>query len=229
MDEVGKYTLEIMSRAGWYNNWIFEFIKPHLKGKILEVGAGIGNFTTLLTQKGVVTAIDLDRTYVYSLKKRLGKKVVVGFGDVEKGKYFFTKSAKFDTIVCLNVLEHIKSDKKVLQNMYSQLTPGGKLILLVPAHKMLYSDFDKNLGHFRRYNKNALNDILFRVGFRTVSIRYFNWLASIGWLIFLTLTGWQKIPGREVGIFNFLGKFLLWPEKHIKFPFGLSVLAIAEK
>lgn len=229
MDKVGKYTLEIMSRAGWYNNWIYEFIAPYIKGSILEIGAGIGNFTPLLTQKGQVTAIDLNRSYIASLKNKLDGKTKFGFGNIESGEFFFKKGSRFDTLICLNVLEHIRNDEKALNFMYSLLKPRGKLILLVPAHKSLSSNFDKNLGHYRRYDKSSLEKLLHKIGFRSVSIRYFNWLASIGWFAFLTLTGWEKIPGREVGIFNFLGRFLLWPEKYIKFPFGLSVLAIVEK
>ncbi len=227
MDEVGEYTLQIMRLAGWYNTWLFSTIEPYLGKEILEVGAGIGNFTALLAEKGKVTATDVNPSYVTDLKSRL-RGVNVGFGDVEKGNFFF-KNALFDTIICFNVLEHIKNDQKALKNIYSLLKPSGKLVLLVPAHRILYSSFDRNLGHFRRYDKKEVTDMLRTSGFKTVSGKFLNWWAAIGWLIFLKLTGWQKIPSSEVGIFNSLGKIFLWPEKYVAPPFGLSVLAIAQK
>ncbi len=228
MYKVGEYTLQVMKNAGWYNNWLFSFIEPHLGETILEVGAGIGNFTKLLSKKGKVTAIDIDDSYIPKLKKEIGKRASVGFGDIESGRYFF-KNQKFDTIICLNVLEHIKNDKGALRNMYDLLSSGGRLVLLVPAHQVLYSKFDKNLGHYRRYDKEMAVKILREAGFKSVSARYLNWWAAIGWFIFLKLTGYKEIPEAEVGIFNYLGKLFLWPEKYITFPFGLSVFAIAKK
>jgi len=91
MDEVGEYTLQIMRLAGWYNTWLFSTIEPYLGKEILEVGAGIGNFTALLAEKGKVPATDVNPSYVTDLKSRL-RGVNVGFGDVEKGNFFFKNS-----------------------------------------------------------------------------------------------------------------------------------------
>src|SRR4030066_1845318 len=98
MDEVGEYTLQIMRLASWYNNWLFSAVEPYLGKEILEVGAGIGNLTALLSKKGQVTAIDINQSYVSDLKKRL-KRVDIGYGDAEKGRFFF-KNRLFDTIIC---------------------------------------------------------------------------------------------------------------------------------
>lgn len=228
MDKVGEYTLQVMRLAGWYNNWLFSFIEPHLGERILEVGVGIGNFTKLLSKKGEVTAIDIDRSYISKFKKAMGAKVQMGFGNIETGKYFFKKK-KFDTVICLNVLEHIEKDKEALHNMLTLLQSRGKLTLLVPAHRFLYSRFDRNLGHYRRYDKLEVESYLKNVGFKEVKTRYLNWWAVLGWFVFLKLGGWSRMPKREVGIFNFLGRFFLWPEKYITLPLGLSVFAVAEK
>jgi len=157
-DITGKTTLEIMNEAQWYNRWVFSFISPHLRGEILEVGVGIGNFAIMLAQKGNVTAIDIDKGYLQTLKSHL-KNVEVGYGNVESGKYFF-KNKKFDSIVSLNVVEHIKEDKKALKNMNALLKKGGKLVLLVPAYRLLFSNFDRKLGHYRRYSKNEVKDLV---------------------------------------------------------------------
>ena len=136
-DKVGNETLEIMRTVEWYNNWLFSFIKDDCRGKILEVGAGIGNFTPLLTKKGKVYAVDYNKGYLKNLEKNLGDRVKVGYGDIEKGKLDFNNT-KFDTIVCMNVLEHIRADDKALKNMYNLLRKKGKLILLVPAFSIAF-------------------------------------------------------------------------------------------
>lgn len=226
MDKVGKETLEVMSKAGWYNKWLLGNIKPFLGKKILEVGAGNANFTFSLAEFGEVTAIDIQKIYLRKLRKIKG--VRSGFGDVEKGKYFFADE-KFDAVVCMNVLEHIKDDDMALENIHSLVKKGGYLILLVPAHKFLYSRFDERLGHYRRYTLKVVRQKLQEAGFKRISVCYFNWLGALGWFFWFKVIGLWKMPGRQVAIFDILGRFLLFPERFINPPFGLSVLAIARK
>ncbi len=228
MDIVGEETLKTMKLVGWYNNWLLHIIKPHLGTTILEIGAGIGNFTFDLAKLGSVWAVDINSDYIHKLKRHENKKIHVGFGDIEAGKFFF-KNKQFDAIVCLNVLEHINKDKQALKNMHFLLKKGGKLILLVPAHERLYSNFDKELGHFRRYTTISASEKIKDAGFSKVDTRYLNWFAALGWFVFMKLLRKKRIPEGEVKTFDSLGKFLLLPEKFIKLPFGLSVLAVAEK
>ncbi len=224
---VGKDTLEVMGEARWYNRYLIGIFSSHLKGNILEIGFGTGNFTRLLSEYGKVTAIEINDDY---LKKTEGldNSTSVGYGDVEKGKYFFNKS-KFRTIVCINVLEHIDNDDKALRNISKLLYDGGKLILLVPAHQFLFSKFDKLIGHYRRYSKAGLLLKIKQAGWSIVSVKYFNWLSALGWLMFIKITGWRSLPKKEVGIFNKIAKFFLWTERYIEPPFGLSIILIAQK
>jgi SAM-dependent methyltransferase len=227
MDIVGEKTLEVMGNAVWYNKWILQMSRKYLGKNVLEVGAGIGNFTGLLSKDHKVTAVEINSDYLKYLNKNF-KNVSSGFGDIEKGRLFFNKK-QFDSIICFNVLEHIKDDLKALMNMYKLLVPGGHLIVIVPAHKLLFSDFDKNLGHFRRYNIAETQLKMKDAGFNIISIRYLNWVSAIGWFIFLKLTKNPVMPGREVKIFGLIGPFLLSIEKFITFPFGLSVYCVAQK
>src|SRR3990170_3505629 len=110
MDIHGKKTLDVMDMARWYNRWLLDRSRVYLKGDILEVGFGIGSFTGELKKCGRVTGIDVNKVDVKEGNKRFGERV--GFGDIEKGKYFFGKK-KFDCIFCSNVLEHIKVDKNL--------------------------------------------------------------------------------------------------------------------
>ncbi len=227
MDSIGKDTLEVMGRAKWYNKYLIGNIVPHLKDNILEIGFGTGNFTRSLSEYGEVTAIDINKEYLKNFIRE-NKKLDVGYGDIEKGKYFF-KNTKFKTIICLNVLEHIKNEEIALKNMRNLLTDDGKLILLVPAHQVLFSKFDKLIGHYRRYTKNILSSMVKKSGWTIESIKYFNWISALGWYILIKIMKRMSMPKNEVGIFEKIAKYFLWTEKYIEPPFGLSILLIAHK
>jgi SAM-dependent methyltransferase len=218
MDKVGHQTLEIMNKANWYNEWLLDQIKTYLKGDILEVGAGMGNFTSKLSKYGKVTAIDYDPNYKNA-----------NFGDIEKGKYFFANTKKFDVIVCMNVLEHIKDDKRALKNMYELLKPNGKLILLVPAFNFAYSKLDKNLGHFRRYSQGEVEKKLLASSFQILASGYLNWLGLIGWFVNGKIFKKSLLPEGQLKVFDVLARPLLILEKYLRPSFGLSVLAIGKK
>lgn len=224
MDKVGSKTLTIMKSAPFYNKWLLSLIKPYLHGDILEVGGGIGNFTPYLKKYGEVISIDIEKLYI----KKLKKITTAGFGDIEANKYFF-KSKKFDSIVCLNVLEHIENDEKALHNMYSLLKPGGKLILLVPAHQRAYTKMDSNLGHFRRYTKQNLKTKFENSKFKVIKVRYYNLPGVIGWFVNGKLLRKKIIPKNQLGIFDKV--FIPWLliEKKVNVPLGLSVLIVGQK
>lgn len=225
---LSEKTLESMSQAVWYNRWTLKKFEVFLSGKILEVGCGTGNFTENLTKYGQVFAIDINKTYLNKLTSKLGESVKVGFGDIEKGKYFF-KEQKFNSIVCLNVLEHIKKDKNAMENLYKLLHNNGYLILLVPSHPFLYGQLDKAIGHFRRYKKNNLVQKLNYLKFKIKSARVLNLLGAIGWFIAGRFLKESKVENEKIKIFNFLAPFILPLEDLIEPPFGTSILIIAQK
>lgn len=224
----GVKTLESMSLAHWYNRWILKKISNYLKGDILEVGCGIGNFTGKLTGFGRVTAIDIDSQHLKDTKNYLQKKAEIGYGDIEKPEYFF-REKKFDSIVCVNVLEHIENDQRALKNMYSLLKDGGFLILLVPAHEFLYGKIDKSIGHFRRYNKDSLKKILIQSSFQINKMRILNLLGAIGWFVSSRLFSESIVDENKLKIFNLIAPFILPIEDIIEPPFGTSILVIAKK
>lgn len=225
MDHIGSKTLEIMSASSWYNKWLVGRMKKHIKGDILEVGAGIGNITPLISKFGTVWAIDINRMYLSRLKK---KKFKAGFGDIEKGSYFFGNK-KFDTVISTNVLEHIENDEKALKNMSRLLKKGGKMVLLVPAGKFAYGELDKNLGHFRRYSKSELVGKVRNTGLKVEKARFLNFLGIFGWFVNGRILRRKILPKKQMKLFDIFARPLLTFEKFIKFPVGLSLLAIARK
>lgn len=224
----GKQTLESMSQAVWYNKWTVKKFESFLKGDILEIGCGIGNFTNFLKKYGNVWAIDVVDSYIKQTSQIVGGGINVGFGDIEKGKYFFTKQ-KFDTIVCLNVLEHIKDDKKALENMYGLLNKNGQLVLLVPAFDFLMGEIDRSIGHIRRYKKGVLEKNLEGIGFKIIKNRILNLLGAIGWWISSRLFSTNKINESNIKIFNLIAPLILPVEDLFEPPLGTSILIIAQK
>jgi 2-polyprenyl-3-methyl-5-hydroxy-6-metoxy-1,4-benzoquinol methylase len=222
----GQETLESMKDADWYNKWLLDKFKVYLKGDILEVGCGIGNFTQHLLNYGQVTAIDIREDYVKKVKELPG--VLSGLGNVEKGSFFF-KNKKFDVIVCINVLEHIEHDDRALSNMAKLLKPNGRLILLVPAHQSIYGEIDKAIYHFRRYGKLGIVKKLESQNLKIVQARRLNMLAAIGWFIAGRMLKNKTVQSEKIKVFNLIGPVFLFLEKYFEPPFGVSVLVVSEK
>lgn len=228
MQTHGHTTLESMSQALWYNRWTMNKFSSFLTGDILEVGCGIGNFTPALARFGRVWAIDIDRDALARTKKQIADGVKVGFGDIEKGKYFFPKR-KFDTLVCLNVLEHIQSDGDAIQNMHTLLHIGGHLILLVPIYKALYGTIDSAIGHYRRYAPTEILRLLTNSGYLIVSSRKLNFLGAIGWWLSGRVLRRSTVSKRRIWLFNRVAPWVLPVEDLIEPPFGTSILIVAKR
>lgn len=224
----GQKTLESMSQAEWYNKWTLAKFASYLQGDILEIGCGIGNFTKSLLKFGNVWAIDINEENLNQTKAVVRNKAKVGFGDIEQNQYFFTKKS-FDCIVCINVLEHIREDVRALRNMYKLLKKGGVLIILVPAHPFLFGSIDESIGHFRRYEKNDLLNLLKTSGFVFDYTRTLNFLGAIGWFISGKILKEKKVDKDKINLFNLIASPFLFLEDLIKPSFGTSILVIAKK
>ena len=229
----GLRTLRIMEGAGSYNRWLFEQCRPLLGNRVLEVGAGVGNITKYLLGKPAVIATDVSESYVRELRIKFSHvpNVQVELLDLVKDSsvdHVFNVAGRVDTILSMNVLEHIKDDVAAVQNMFKLLAPGGRLMLLVPAHPWCFTAIDENLGHFRRYNRSGLSRLIKEAGFKVRKARYLNWLGALGWWVNGKLLRRKLIPSRQLRGFDKL-IWLLYLEKFVPPPFGLSLLIIAEK
>lgn len=223
---IGFETLENMNQAKFYNKWTLKKFEKYLKGSILEVGCGIGNFTATLSIYGDVTAIDIDQNLIKKFTNK-NTDIKVGFGDIEKGDYFFPKKT-FDTIVCINVLEHIENDEKALENIYKLLKKDGNLIILVPIYNFLYGEIDRSIGHFRRYEPDDLVRRIKNHGYKIISHKKLNFLGAIGWFISGKIMKNTKVTESKIKLFNLISPILIL-ERIIEPPVGTSILIIAQK
>jgi 2-polyprenyl-3-methyl-5-hydroxy-6-metoxy-1,4-benzoquinol methylase len=230
-EKTNTLTLFLLEGADAYHQWIFEKIRPFLGKDILEVGCGIGNLTELLLSQGKVIATDVNEGYLQTVenkfRRHLNLKGVL-LWDIRQPppRHFGTP---IDTIVCSNVLEHIEDDDDVLKSLYHLLPAGGRLIVLVPALKVLYNVFDKELGHFRRYSKSELSQKLTYNGFRICSLKYFNFFGILGWFVNGTLLRRRLLPEKQIGIFNKMVPLFIWVEKMIPTLLGQSLIVVGEK
>jgi len=229
---VGHETLDrIASSLGRYNTWLAEEFTPHVRGKVLEIGSGVGNLSAFFVDRPEeVYLTDVSETYLNILQERFGDRphVRVLPWDLGKEPPAECEPGTFDTVVSSNVLEHIEDDLAALLRIRRLLAPGGRLVLLVPAHQALYNDFDRNLDHFRRYDKGSLGALLTKAGFTPRKLWYINVVGALGWFVSGSIMRRKILPTGQMKVFDMLVP-LLKAERLVPLPFGISVIAVAER
>jgi glycosyltransferase involved in cell wall biosynthesis len=182
-DEYGSHILHSLERAQSFNRWMAEAIEPYVGARVLEIGAGIGNITNWLVPRDLYVASDINPHYLdYLRNMALGKPyLTVDRIDLEDPRCFERWAGTFDTVVCLNVLEHVGDPLLALRNLHGALAPGGRLVLYVPQGQGRYSTLDEVLGHRCRYEKDELAGELRTTGFTVEVLRDFNHFGVPGW------------------------------------------------
>ena len=234
-DASGKTTLDIISVADKFNEWMFKEINPYCKGEILEIGSGIGNISSFfLKENKNITLSELREEYCEILKKfenypNLKGIIKMNLTDHNFDENFLTLFNSFDSIFALNVIEHIEDDKKAIENCFKLLKKGGNLIILVPSYNFLYNKFDKELGHFKRYNTKRLKEIFPNNSCKITYSSYFNFTGIIGWYINGKFSRKNALPQGQMNIFNKLVPLFKIIDIITLKKMGLSTIVIAQK
>jgi len=220
-----------LSKTTNYNKWIYDNISRFIGQNILEIGCGIGNITDFLIKpKKKIIGIDIDKSYTKFAcgKYKKHKNVKIVHGDFLKSKS--VRNNSYDTVIMLNVLEHIKKDKTVINKIYKLLKKNGHLIILVPAMNFAYGELDKCLGHHKRYNKKDLKKLFSRSGFSLIKMFYMNFIGVFGWALNSRIFRRKSFPQRQTVIFDRVFVPVLKPiEKLIPPPIGQSLIAVVKK
>ena len=226
----GYITLERMGKLSRYNEWIWDSIAPYLGNRVLEVGAGIGNMTRMLYGRDLIVATDVELPYLHMLRNRFSRhsSIRVERLDLNADDHLRLQSYQFDTVICLNVLEHVEDHSGALRRLYDVLVPGGKLLLWVPADQSLYGTMDEQVGHFRRYSREELRTVVEGAGFTTQTIRYRNRLGRLGWWLNGRVFKRNHIPGGQSRLFEMVVPIARRLESEDPSN-GLSLVAIATK
>ncbi|MFH1642955.1 MAG: class I SAM-dependent methyltransferase [Nanoarchaeota archaeon] len=211
--------LERISKTKNYHKWIYNKIAPFLGKNILEVGSGLGSMTNHICRGRKICCIDI-LDYNLRKSKHIILKMDISKSSLKKG---------FDTVVCINVLEHIKHDKKALHNMYCSTKKGGNLILIVPAFQLPYGSIDIMNKHFRRYDKKEIKEKVVGAGFDIKKIFYMNFIGLLGWWYHSKLLKIKMHNEIDIARFDKLCPFFEFMENIINPPMGLSLVIIGEK
>lgn len=182
----GHTTLEGLSGARRLNRWILDQFSDIVGGRVLEAGCGVGNLTKLLLESDRLVAVDVDPFYVSMVDRAYGhlENVRVETVDLQAPDWADPlHGEKFDTVLCINVLEHLEKDERAVVGFRSLLTDEGLALILVPAHMDLFSATDSALDHYRRYSRSDVEELFTTNGFGIVDIRPFNKLGVLGWRI----------------------------------------------
>lgn len=225
----GHRTLRVLERSGlFYYQWLFERIAPWIGNDVLEVGAGIGIMTRFLLGRERVTVTDVAPVYLRELETNFGHwpNVTVRRFDLAGGENHST--GEHDTVICMNVLEHVEDDAEALRRMWNQLRPGGRLLLYVPADPRLYCEIDRSVGHYRRYRLEEAVDKVRASGFRVLHSRHHNTLGAIGWYVNGKVLGKRALEEGQVRGFKLLRPLLELGER-FESRFALSVFVVGEK
>ena len=225
MDYPGK-ELEIFDKAVLWRKYIYFLVKKYIKNGLLEVGAGIGSFTeNYKNDLKNITLTELDKQNIKRLKKRFkGSKIKI------ETKLTSKLNGKFNSILYMNVLEHIKNDKKEINISLNKLNKKGYLIILVPAHNELYTKFDKEIGHFRRYKVNFFKKLKLKNA-KIVKLQY---LDCLGYFLYYLNKIFYKneIYPSKTKIFiwdKFFTPLTFFFDRFLNYRFGKNVLCIIEK
>ncbi len=207
--------------------------------RILEVGCGAGGMLGPLSRYGRVTGIDISHEYMQFCVKRGHDSVVTG-----SGYELPFKDDSFDMVALFDVIEHIEDDIKVLQEVRRVLKPGGQVFVSVPAYQFLFSQNDRVAHHLRRYTSRRLNRTLQTAGLRSTRLTYFNtFLFPLILPAVLVLKLKERLFGLPEGLTNLSHQFQepvngifarvmgaeRWLLRHINFPFGHSLIAMAAR
>ena len=226
----GLTTLEILTEAKNYNRWIAENFYSSIQAPLLEFGSGIGNISELISSYTPLCLTDTDARMLAHLKNKFShiNDVSVDFLDITQPPPEHLVES-FQTVIGINVLEHVEDDEKALFHLGNVLKPSGRLLLLVPAKKWAYTDLDKQLGHFRRYEKKELAEKLVKASFQIEKLYFFNLVGLMSWIMRDKLQRSGGLRPYQISSFDTIVPILKRVELKISMPVGISLIAIAQK
>lgn len=228
-DEHGGEILERMNRAPRFNRWMAEVVAPHLGDRVLEIGAGRGNMSLQFMPRSIYWATDVNPHYLeYLLTLRPTRPYMrVAYTNAEKSETY-PHGQKFDSVVCLNVVEHLPDDVGALRNIWNALDPDGCAVVLVPYGPKLFGTLDEVLGHCRRYTVDHLSAVAREAGFRVDGIIKFNRPGTPAWWLNGKILRRKTFGLAQIRALNVLTPIFRKLDRLLPFP-PLSLIAVLRK
>jgi SAM-dependent methyltransferase len=235
-----RYTgreLEAMAFAVNYHRWILDLFAPHLGRRVLEVGAGTGAFSEVLLDAGVehLLALEPSENMFPFLERTVARGIRTGRAEARR-QTLSELAAELaadpaapspDTVIYLNVLEHIEDDCGELRKVRSLLPGGGHLLIFVPAHEWLMSRIDRQFGHHRRYSLTRLAEVCRAAGFQIVAHRHFDLLGILPWWVRYRVLGSIAMEPSAVRLYDrWMVPLARAVESRVSPPIGKNILMI---
>jgi SAM-dependent methyltransferase len=225
--------LQQMKLARRYQQWVYSLLEPYIGSRVFEVGSGIGTMTQpLLERAELVFGIEPNEACNGALLAAVGThpRFVFRPWHIEACEIDLLLKQAFDTVVCVNVLEHIEDDVHALKLFGSVVAArAGCVLLLVPAVPAAYGPLDAALGHHRRYTRRGLTDVIERAGLTPRVVRYSNFIGLLGWYYNAKISRIAKHSDTQIQMFDTLvAPWASHLERIIHPPVGLSLIAVAD-
>jgi len=226
-DAHGSQILGRLARAPRFNAWMADTIRPFCGRRILEIGSGTGNLTRRLVPRDAYVASDVNPLYLDTLRHLTHDRpyLDVTVTDVTKGESFPEVRDGFDTVICLNVIEHVKDDRDALRNIRRVLAPGGNAVVLVPRGPELFGTLDEVLGHERRYTEASLREAAREAGFEVERILPFNRIGTPAWWLNGKVLRRRHFGLVQISVLNFMTPLFRLVDRALPFP-PLSLVAV---
>ena len=217
-DSHGSEILARLNRAPRFTKWMADTIRPYIGNRVLEIGAGIGNLTANLVPRTEYHASDINPHYLDRLEtlKHTRPYLQVHFTDASAAETF--PAEQFDTVVCLNVVEHLEDDVLALRNIRKSLDKNGRAIILVPNGPQLFGSLDSVLGHYRRYTQEQLVRACEAAGFTVEKVLKFNRIGTPGWWLNGRVLKKETFGFWQIKLLNFLVPILRPIDRFLPFP-----------
>jgi glycosyltransferase involved in cell wall biosynthesis len=227
----GAKTLHALSAAPRFNLWMADTIRPYVGDRVLEIGSGIGNLSrALLPGRRRYVATDINPEHLARLAARFHHRLNLEshFCDLQKPADFVPFADSMDTVICLNVLEHVEDDPLGLKNIYSILDHGGRAIVLVPEGMGVFGTIDVALGHYRRYSVEELTKKMEAAGFQVERVLRFNRVSRFPWFVSGRILKRTSLDWNQMQLYDRL--VWLWRRIDPYLPWSpTSIIGIARK
>jgi SAM-dependent methyltransferase len=212
-----------------YRAYQLELIAPHCGRSVLEVGAGLGDFAAQFDDLDRLVVTDVDPDAVAAMSQRFAERP-----EVEARRLDLDDPATLEigplvsAVVAINVLEHIEADANALQRLAGLVEPGGRVVMFVPGYPQLFGEFDRQVGHVRRYTPDTLSSAFVAAGLRPLVTRPVNLLGGVAWWATVRRGGVGSPKPRLVRAYDrWLVPTTRFLERRVRPPFGQSVLGVA--
>ena len=210
-----------------YRRFQLDLISPYCGRTVLEVGAGLGEFAQGFTGLDRLVVTDADPGAVELLAARFADRPEVEARQLALGGEV-ALDKPVDSVIAINVLEHIEDDAEALRSLAKLVVPGGTIVLWVPGYQQLYGEFDRRVGHVRRYTPATVSDAVLRAGLQVEVAKPVNLLGGIAWWAAVRRGGSTSPNPKLVALYDrFVVPTTRAIESRVRVPFGQTVLCVA--